>query len=102
MIFQEHRLFPWLTVAQNIAPNFSLKDAQVRARVQALVAMVRMEGFEHAYPKELSGGMAQRVAIARALFREPQVLLMDEPFGALDAFTRTCNPCCRTSGARTA
>ena len=89
VIFQEHRLFPWMTVEQNIAPNFSLRDASVKDRVHELVELVRMGGFERSYPKELSGGMAQRVSIARALFREPDVLLLDEPFGALDSFTRT-------------
>ncbi|MFC5775413.1 ABC transporter ATP-binding protein [Ectobacillus antri] len=88
-IFQEHRLFPWLTVEKNIAADLSLKDAKVRRRVDELIEIVRLKGFERAYPKELSGGMSQRVAIARALLRDPEVLLLDEPFGALDAFTRT-------------
>ena len=87
-IFQEHRLFPWLTVEKNIAANLSLGDADIRNRVQEMIKLVRLEGFEKAYPKQLSGGMSQRVAIARALMRQPQVLLLDEPFGALDAFTR--------------
>lgn len=88
-IFQEPRLFPWLTVEKNIAGNLSLKHKDVRKKVEELIALVRLEGFEKAYPRELSGGMAQRVAIARALLRNPDVLLLDEPFGALDAFTRS-------------
>ncbi|WP_413408781.1 ABC transporter ATP-binding protein [Paenibacillus amylolyticus] len=88
-IFQEPRLFPWMTVEKNIAANLSLGNAQVRHQVQELIELVRLKGFEKAYPKELSGGMAQRVAIARALLRKPEILLLDEPFGALDAFTRT-------------
>lgn len=87
-IFQEHRLFPWLTVEKNIAADLSLKDGVVRKQVDAMIELVRLQGFEKAYPKQLSGGMSQRVAIARALLRNPQVLLLDEPFGALDAFTR--------------
>jgi sulfonate transport system ATP-binding protein len=88
-IFQEHRLFPWLTVERNIAADLSLRDSEVRRRVNALIALVKLQGFEQAYPKQLSGGMSQRVAIARALLRKPKVLLLDEPFGALDAFTRS-------------
>jgi sulfonate transport system ATP-binding protein len=88
-IFQEHRLFPWLTVEKNIAADLSLKNSKVRKRVDELIEIVRLKGFEKAYPKELSGGMSQRVAIARALLRDPEVMLLDEPFGALDAFTRT-------------
>ncbi|MGG1691753.1 ABC transporter ATP-binding protein [Heyndrickxia ginsengihumi] len=87
-IFQEHRLFPWLTVEQNIAADLSLKKAEVRDKVKELIEIVKLKGFEKSYPRELSGGMSQRVAIARALLRNPDVLLLDEPFGALDAFTR--------------
>ncbi|MBB3110599.1 sulfonate transport system ATP-binding protein [Paenibacillus phyllosphaerae] len=87
-IFQEHRLFPWMTVEQNIAADRSLRDPGVRKAVDELIELVKLGGFERAYPRQLSGGMAQRVAIARALLRQPEVLLLDEPFGALDAFTR--------------
>ncbi|NTZ18642.1 ABC transporter ATP-binding protein [Paenibacillus sp. JMULE4] len=87
-IFQEPRLFPWLTVEKNIAADLSLKNPEVRRKVDELIELVRLTGFEKSYPRELSGGMAQRVAIARALLRKPKVLLLDEPFGALDAFTR--------------
>jgi len=88
-IFQEPRLFPWLTVEKNIAADLSLAKPDIRQRVDELIKLVRLEGFEKAYPRELPGGMAQRVAIARALLRDPRVLLLDEPFGALDAFTRS-------------
>jgi sulfonate transport system ATP-binding protein len=88
-IFQEHRLFPWLTAEKNIAADLSLNNAAVRKRVDELIELVKLKGFEQAYPRELSGGMLQRVAIARALLRNPKVLLLDEPFGALDAFTRS-------------
>lgn len=88
-IFQEHRLFPWLTVEKNIAGNLSLKKPEIRERVDQIISLVKLTGFEKAFPRQLSGGMSQRVAIARALLRNPKVLLLDEPFGALDAFTRT-------------
>ena len=92
IVFQEHRLFPWLTVEQNVglgllnAPGTqSAKDKSV----QEHITLVGLKGFEKAYPYQLSGGMSQRVAIARALVNRPEVLLLDEPFGALDALTRT-------------
>ena len=87
-IFQEHRLFPWMTVEQNIAAELSLKNPEVRRKVDEMLEIVRLKGYEKAYPNEISGGMSQRVAIARALIRNPETLLLDEPFGALDAFTR--------------
>ena len=91
MVFQEYALFPWLTASRNI--EFGLRRrildrAERRNVARAWIAKVKLEGFEHAYPKQLSGGMQQRVAVARALAPDPQVLLMDEPFGALDAQTR--------------
>ncbi|CAH1221927.1 Aliphatic sulfonates import ATP-binding protein SsuB [Paenibacillus auburnensis] len=87
-IFQEHRLFPWLTVEKNIASDLPLNRPDIRQKVDELIELVKLNGFEKSYPRELSGGMAQRVAIARALLRNPKILLLDEPFGALDAFTR--------------
>ncbi len=91
MVFQSYTLYPWLTVRANI--EFGLKlgnmSAKERRRVSDdLIELVRLDGFAEAYPKALSGGMRQRVAIARALANNPRVLLMDEPFGALDAQTR--------------
>ncbi|MEX0759007.1 MAG: ATP-binding cassette domain-containing protein, partial [Tistlia sp.] len=89
VVFQEPRLMPWLTVAENV--RFALADLpreeQERRTAEAL-EKVKLQGFERALPRQLSGGMAQRVAIARALARRPRILLLDEPFGALDAFTR--------------
>lgn len=87
-IFQEHRLFPWSTVEGNIAGNLKLKNPAVRKKIDDLIGLVNLRGFEKAYPRQISGGMSQRVAIARALLRNPKILLLDEPFGALDAFTR--------------
>ncbi|MFY3078900.1 ABC transporter ATP-binding protein [Achromobacter xylosoxidans] len=91
IVFQDHRLFPWLTVAQNIAVglrNAAISTSEKRDRVAEHVALVGLEGFEQSYPHQISGGMAQRVAIARGLVNRPRVLLLDEPFGALDALTR--------------
>lgn len=92
MVFQSYTLFPWLTVRQNIEFGLELKGvprSERRAVADRYLNLIGLSGFENALPKNLSGGMKQRVAIARALANDPEVLLMDEPFGALDAQTRT-------------
>jgi NitT/TauT family transport system ATP-binding protein len=91
MVFQKYTSFPWLTVAENIAYGLTLKGTSPKEKqqiVSQLVDAVGLKGFENAYPETLSGGMQQRVAIARTLAIRPEVILMDEPFGALDAQTR--------------
>jgi NitT/TauT family transport system ATP-binding protein len=91
MVFQEANLFPWLTIAQNIALPLELRGmpkAERLQRAETLQQLVGIAGFGERWPRELSGGMRQRAAIARALSYDPEILLMDEPFGALDAMTR--------------
>lgn len=92
VVFQQYALFPWLTVLKNVEFGLKLKGVtgeQATAEAMKYLKMVQLEQFANSYPKELSGGMKQRVAIARAYAVNPEVLLMDEPFGALDAQTRT-------------
>ena len=92
VVFQQYALFPWLTVQKNIEFGLALKKISDKERIQTAqkyLHMVGLDDFANSYPKELSGGMKQRVALARAYAVNPEVLLMDEPFGALDAQTRT-------------
>lgn len=91
MVFQGYSLFPWLSVQKNVEFGLKMKkipQAEREKKAAEYIKLVGLEGFENALPKQLSGGMKQRVAIARTLANEPQMLLMDEPFGALDAQTR--------------
>ena len=89
-MFQEHTLFPWLSIYDNIAFGLRARGIykQEKDRVDEFIEMVGLKGFEHSYPHQLSGGMCQRASLARALVGKPKVLLLDEPLGALDAFTR--------------
>jgi NitT/TauT family transport system ATP-binding protein len=91
MVFQKYSLYPWLTVAENISFGLQLQNksaAQIQEAVRYYLNVVGLTQFSQAYPRELSGGMQQRVAIARSLANQPQILLMDEPFGALDIQTK--------------
>lgn len=91
MVFQQPALYPWLTVAKNVMLGLKVRGVgkkEARERSRSMLATVGLEGFENSYPHELSGGMAQRVGVARALVLRPSVLLMDEPFAAVDAYTR--------------
>ncbi len=91
VVFQQYALFPWRTVLKNVMFGLEMKKVpkeEAKAIAQKYIEAVGLKGFENSYPKELSGGMKQRVAIARAYAANPEVLLLDEPFGALDAQTR--------------
>ena len=91
MVFQEYALFPWMSVARNVAFGLEIKGlprGEIEARVASLLEMLGLTDFRDRFPKDLSGGMRQRVAIARVLALDPPIMLMDEPFGALDALTR--------------
>jgi NitT/TauT family transport system ATP-binding protein len=91
MVFQEPRLMAWRTVEQNLALPLEIVGApaeEILTQTSALADLVGLDGFERSYPSQLSGGMAQRAALARALIHDPEILLLDEPFGALDALTR--------------
>jgi sulfonate transport system ATP-binding protein len=91
VVFQDHRLFPWLNVEDNVSTGLfkaAGTDAEKRATASRLITLVGLDGFEKAFPHQLSGGMAQRAAIARSLAAKPDILLLDEPLGALDSLTR--------------
>jgi len=104
MVFQSFALFPWLTVLENVQLGLEalgLPEAEIRQRALAGIDLIGLDGYESAYPRELSGGMRQRVGFARALVVHPNILLMDEPFSALDVLTaEPCAPTSSTFGLR--
>lgn len=91
LVFQEHRLMPWMTVADNVAYSLPSTDSRstMREKVRGALDLVGLEGFENAWPNQLSGGMSQRASLARALATAPDILLLDEPLGALDSLLRS-------------
>lgn len=88
LVFQRDNLMPWRTAYENVCLPLQLQGIHAPERIKSLLELVGLDGFAHTYPSQLSGGMAQRVALARALVHRPDLLLLDEPFGALDALTR--------------
>lgn len=88
IVFQHENLMPWRTAYDNVRLPLELQGVRAPERVQSMLQLVGLDGFARSYPAQLSGGMAQRVALARALIHQPELLLLDEPFGALDALTR--------------
>lgn len=88
MVFQEHRLLPWLKIKDNISFGLKVSKEEKEKRVNHYLDLVGLTDFKNSYPSQLSGGMSQRAAIARGLANDPEILLLDEPFGALDALTR--------------
>jgi len=88
VVFQDHRLLPWLTIEENLSLGIKEDKKQLASRITNVLKKVDLSGFEKSYPRQISGGMSQRASIARALLREPEILLLDEPLGALDALTR--------------
>lgn len=88
IVFQHENLMPWRTAYDNVRLPLELQGVHAPERVHSMLGLVGLDGFAHSYPSQLSGGMAQRVALARALIHKPELLLLDEPFGALDALTR--------------
>ncbi len=88
VVFQDHRLLPWLTIEENLGLGLKTEKKPLSREVEAILKKVDLSGFGKHYPRQVSGGMSQRASIARALLRKPEILLLDEPLGALDALTR--------------
>ncbi|MDI2091777.1 ABC transporter ATP-binding protein [Commensalibacter oyaizuii] len=88
VVFQDPTLYPWLTVRQNVELGFKIQGKKDNQAISDMLEMIGLQGFDNAYPAQLSGGMAQRVALARALVNDPSVLILDEPLGKLDSLTR--------------